>query len=165
MAISGGKILALGMSVDIQELADDHTQIINLESRMVMPGLILINDDGNIVDTVTSLTPVALVQSDKDGFVTFANEAFLQIHGREREEMLRDGWANAIHLDDFERLKTDWSHCIKTGDPMSIEYRIIQPSGRVVHVFKQTVSVRDSNGEVTSHIGTLTDVTAQKDPE
>lgn len=51
VAIQDGRILALGASAEIQKLADETTRIIDLNGRMVMPGLI----DGHVHSTTGAI--------------------------------------------------------------------------------------------------------------
>jgi len=114
------------------------------------------------LSTVTSLSPVALVRTDRDGLVTFVNEAFLRIYGREREEMLMDGWSDAVHPEDIAQVEENWRLSVEAGSKQTSEFRIVQPDGNVVWVLGQAVPVLDSSGDIAGHISTLTDITARK---
>jgi PAS domain S-box-containing protein len=145
---------AAGTTIERRATIADVTERKNTEE--------VLRESEEQLSTVTSLSPVALVRTDKDGLVTFVNDAFLRIYGREQEEMLMDGWADAVHPDDIERLEKEWAANVRSREEQSRDFRIVQPNGNIVRVLSQIVPVLDDNNDIVGHIGTLTDITAQK---
>lgn len=163
-----GKIIWVNMSVTDRKdatgkMVERRSTIVDITDRKLAEEAL--KESEAQLNTVTRFSPVAMVQTDRDGFVTFVNEAFLQIHGREQEEMLRDAWADAIHPEDLGRVEEEWRFCTENDGTFINEYRIVQPGGRIVWVFGQTVPVRDQNGDIVGHVGTLTDITEIKRDE
>jgi PAS domain S-box-containing protein len=114
------------------------------------------------LDTLTNLAPVALVRSDTNGRVIYVNDTFGQIFGRDRDEILGDGWSSAVHPDDLRQVKNEWQHTVVTGSPYVAEYRVLRSDGQVIWVFAQTTPIRGAEGNLTGYIGTLTDITGRK---
>lgn len=133
-------------------------------SESKMSGAILRESEA-LLDTITSHSPVALVRSDREGLVTFVNDTYLQLLGRDRKSVLRDGWAASVHPEDAVGVQEAWYRYVKSGDAYAREFRIVPPSGPAVWVFGQSAPVRDHDGRVLGHVGTLTDITDRKKAE
>lgn len=72
------------------------------------------------------------------------------------------GWIEAVHPDDRERARAVWVTSMSTGVPFEIEYRVCTPSGECKVILSKAVPVRGPGGEVREWVGTLADVTVQR---
>jgi len=70
-----------------------------------------------------------------------------------------------VHPDDRVRWKTAIDESDATGEPLSVEYRICTPDGRVVWVHDEAVLVLDADGVPRFWHGVMFDITVRKEAE
>lgn len=75
-----------------------------------------------------------IIETDELGNVTWANKTYLRIADRSLDEMSGDGWVNAIHPDDRDRIVREWKHTVADRRDLSTSYRIRRPDGIVVRM-------------------------------
>ena len=112
--------------------------------------------------TLTSLVPVGIFQTDLDGQCTYVNDACCEIGGFTSEEALGEGWANALHPEDRDRVFKEWMAAAKSGSEFRSEYRYRHADGEVRWVIGAAIVHCGPDGEPAGFIGSLTDVTDQK---
>lgn len=76
-----------------------------------------------------------------------------------------DAFLNAIHPDDRAQVNAAFSESVKTHQPYRIEHRLLFPDGRIKFVLERGESFYDADGRPTRSIGTVQDITAQKQTE
>jgi len=74
-------------------------------------------------------------------------------------------WETIIHPDDRERVLAAMWQFEETGEPLSIEYRMLHRSGRVIWVSDESVMVRDESGVALWVQGFWVDITERKELE
>ena len=74
-------------------------------------------------------------------------------------------WERIVHDDDREVALTAIEHANATGDPLSMDYRLLAVDGRVVWVHEEAVLLRDDGGIPVVWQGFLLDVTERKEAE
>jgi PAS domain S-box-containing protein len=74
-------------------------------------------------------------------------------------------WETIIHPDDRDRVLTEMRRFQQTGEPLSIEYRMLHRDGRVVWVRDASVIVRDESGAALWVQGFWVDTTERKELE
>ncbi|MDQ3549566.1 MAG: EAL domain-containing protein [Chloroflexota bacterium] len=77
----------------------------------------------------------------------------------------KDRWLSSIHPDDRERVLAADLHADETGEPFSVEYRLIARDGRVVTVHDEARLVHDADGRPVCWQGMFFDVTAMRSAE
>jgi PAS domain S-box-containing protein len=115
--------------------------------------------------TLAQASPVGLFRTDAEGHCCYVNERWCALTGMTLEEALGEGWKQAIHPDDRERVFTQWYEAARQHLPFQSEYRFQRPDGGTTWVFGQSVAQTSPSGEVTGHIGTITDITTNKQAE
>ncbi|MBV8169568.1 MAG: response regulator, partial [Alphaproteobacteria bacterium] len=70
-----------------------------------------------------------------------------------------------IHPDDHARLLDERRRIVDGDDPRELEFRILQPDGRVRTVHNRATTIRDDAGQVVGTFGTLEDVTEKRQVE
>jgi PAS domain S-box-containing protein len=115
--------------------------------------------------TLTVNAPVGIFQTDANGKTIYVNDTWLQYTGMEIEEVLGDGWMKAVHPDDRESLVDDWHNKFQKGLKSSSEYRLVEKNGNTRWVSGRAVPLFNNAGEITGHIGTLSDITDRKNAE
>ncbi|HKW87315.1 MAG TPA: PAS domain S-box protein [Candidatus Acidoferrales bacterium] len=73
-------------------------------------------------------------------------------------------WIRQVHQDDRALVMASETHCLRTGDPIDIEYRMMARDGRVLWFRDRGLVVREESGRVLQH-GFMLDITDRKEAE
>ncbi|HEY9644025.1 MAG TPA: EAL domain-containing protein [Coleofasciculaceae cyanobacterium] len=112
--------------------------------------------------TLAAAAPVGIFCTDTDGNCFYVNHRWCAIAGLTAEESVGQGWMTGLHPEDRDRITTEWYESVQEKRSFRLEYRFQQSDGTVVWVFGQTVAERDSDGQITGYVGTITDITELK---
>ena len=104
--------------------------------------------------------PIGILLMDVDGACDYANRHWLQIAQLSSEQAREDGWWDAIHPDDRERVSEAWEELMR-GTPLSLEFRYQHPGGDIRWVHSRAVALQDDGAEITGYIAVDVDVTEQ----
>jgi PAS domain S-box-containing protein len=104
--------------------------------------------------------PVGILLMDADGACDYANPHWLHIAQVTAEQARDDGWWDAIHPDDRERVSEGWESLMR-GEPLSLEFRYQRGGGEVRWVQSRAAALRDELGEIAGYIAVDVDVTEQ----
>lgn len=85
--------------------------------------------------------------------------------GLTAEQTLGDGWLDALHPDDVERVMQTTRDAIASRQPTDVEYRIRRPEGGWRWVRSRGYPRFGANGEIVSWYGSLEDIQEQKEIE
>lgn len=117
-------------------------------------------------ETLASLSPVGIVRMDGQARFLYVNQRYCEMLGIGREAALGRLWTGTgLHPDDAEHVIAAWERAASAGQAFQCDCRFIRPDAQTVSVLVQTVPTVDANGAVDGHVGTLTDVTEQKQME
>ncbi|MHB1223964.1 MAG: PAS domain S-box protein [Gemmatimonadaceae bacterium] len=98
--------------------------------------------------------------------ITWSREQ-LAIHGLDDVAAPHDfaGFLQRVHADDRRAIIDGCARLRETGEPFSIEYRVLRPDGevRLLHAMGQLAS--DAGGNLTSMVGTSQDITEHRRTE
>ena len=97
-----------------------------------------------------------------DGHHDYYNARWYEFTGVPEGSTDGEGWNGMFHPDDQERAWERWRHCLATGEPYEIEYRLRHRSGRYRWTLGRALPIRDGKGRITRWFGTCTDIDAQK---
>src|SRR5580698_4318860 len=86
------------------------------------------------------------------------------ITGQSLEEYLGNGWLDAVHPEDRERVERDWRECVGGGKIFDNRYRVRTKSGSYRHYDVRAVPI-EREGKIIEWVGASTDVTAQREAE
>jgi PAS domain S-box-containing protein len=112
--------------------------------------------------TLAEASPVCILHTDVFGSCLYVNQRWNTITGMSAELAAGNGWLNAIHPDDTERVKTEWDGAILNAVPFKSEYRFQRPDGTVSWVIGQAVAEVGDGDEIKGYIGTITDISDRK---
>lgn len=115
--------------------------------------------------TLAEVSPVGIFHTDEHGNTTYVNPRWCQISGMTYDEAMGNGWFNAVHEEDKERLRTGWEEATKKKEVSVSEYRFVRPNGSIAWVIGQAIPERDSEGRIVGYVGTTTDITERKKAE
>lgn len=144
-----GKVIGwLGIKNDISDLHQANKALKESEERF---------------KTLAEAMPQMAFIANAKGDITYYNQRWYQyVGGIEGTEGW--GWKNqpVHHPDDLSRTIKTWKHSLKTGENYEIEYRLRRYDGQYRWHLGRAIAVRDENKNITSWIGTNTDIHEQK---
>jgi len=103
--------------------------------------------------------PIGIFRTDQAGLLTHVDARLQQIFALEKRDFPNFGWLDRVHPDDLARVQEHWIRGIATGESLSLEFRLIHPGNKVVHVLARNSPLRDQDGNVTSQLGFIQDIT------
>jgi len=112
---------------------------------------------------LATYAPVGIFQADANGDLTFVNPRWCEIAGMSSDSALKEGWKQAIHPEDLDRVLRVWSR-IQEG-LVSCEFRFVTPQGREVWVLGSSAPLYDSSGQFYGGVGTVLEITERKQAE
>lgn len=115
--------------------------------------------------TLAESSPVGIFHTDATGYTTYVNPRWTTISGVSFEAALGNGWLNAVHEDDKQKLVQGWEEATKNHLISSTQYRFVRPDGSVAWVLGQAVPEKNNENEIIGYVGTITDITQQKKSE
>ena len=74
--------------------------------------------------------PVALIETDANGNVIWANNTYLQLVERDLKEVLNNGWVNVIDQEERSKVFDAWVEAVRQERPFEQEIHITTPNGR-----------------------------------
>lgn len=111
---------------------------------------------------LAKVAPVGIFRNDLQGNCLYGNETSFDMIGLGEAEALGQGWIRVLHPDDRDRVVQNWISFVQEKAPFSCEYRFLRPDQSVIWVYGQSIAERDTTGNIIGFIGTITDITAQK---
>ena len=85
--------------------------------------------------------------------------------GQSGDEVLGEGWLDAIHPEHRDRVADLWRVAVLSGEPYEAEYPIRDDAGGWRTVVARALPVRDEDGSVREWVGTSDDITEQRRAE
>ena len=115
--------------------------------------------------TLVHASPVGIFHTDVQGECIYVNERWCEIAGLKAEEAYGAGWTRALHPKDRERIATEWYAAVREHRLFKSVYRFLCPDGRIIWVYGQAAGEESETGEIIGYVGTVTDITEQKQIE
>lgn len=97
-----------------------------------------------------------------DGFHDYYNQRWYEYTGTPDGSTDGEGWNHMFHPDDQARAWKEWAHCLATGEPYEIEYRLRHHSGEYRWTIGRASPIRNAEGRIVRWIGTCTDIDKAK---
>ena len=107
---------------------------------------------------VVDHAPAMMWVTDPGGECTFLSDTWYQFTGQTEEA----GWMSAIHPEDREAGLVPSAAARARREPYRLEYRLLHASGEYRRVLSIATPHFDSRGEFLGYIGSVLDITAQK---
>ncbi|MDP2011931.1 MAG: PAS domain S-box protein [Phenylobacterium sp.] len=108
--------------------------------------------------TLTETMPGFAWSALPTGALNYATQQWLAYSGLSLEQTVADGWLNAIHPDDLQRVAGVWTTCVATGDPYNIEFRLRRHDATYRWFLVRGLPVRDEAGAITRWVGAAAEV-------
>lgn len=97
-----------------------------------------------------------------DGSLEYFNAQWYLYSGQSREQSDGWGWQPILHPEDLEPSLQQWKRSLSTGQELNIEFRLKRHDGLYRWHLCRALPVRSQSGEITSWIGSSTDIDDQK---
>ena len=110
----------------------------------------------------TEQSPVAIYTTDVHGDCIYANQTYLDMIGYSLNEVLGNGWRNALHPDDTQWVFDNWSKSVNSGGKWNYEYRFINKKGETIWVNGTAKELFNEKNEFIGYLGTNVDITERK---
>ncbi len=112
---------------------------------------------------LSAALPIGVFYCDAFGHCLFVNRRWQEITGSRVEDCLGENWQKAIAPEDRQRVLDQW--LAERSRDCSLEFAVINPSGRRLHVHFHTSPMNDRRGVCIGYSGTLEDITARRESE
>ncbi len=100
--------------------------------------------------------------TDADGRVSTDLLAWRAFTGQGEVELLGDGWLDAVHSADRDRVRDAWAAAVAAGSVLDVECRLRHRDHGTRDFQMRGVPVRDRDGGVREWVGSCTDITDRK---
>lgn len=109
--------------------------------------------------------PQMVWTADANGVINYFNHRWYDYTGLSEAESMGIDGMRAIHPADRTLTLENWSQAITTGNPFEIEHRIRRWDGGYRWFIARSLGIRNVVGEITSWVGTITDIDDRKQIE
>jgi PAS domain S-box-containing protein len=114
---------------------------------------------------VASQSPIMIWQSKTDDTTVHANASWCRFTGLSEEESRGNGWVNAVHPQDRNTILKLWTEAVRSRTPYHAQFRLRRSDGIYRDVLVHGCTSSDPEGAFTGYIGTILDITEQKELE
>ena len=115
--------------------------------------------------TLTNLSSVGISRMNADGDRVYVNDRWGEIAGLSPQDALVQGWQDAIHPGDVDRIRPAWESAFRQRHPYSCECRFLHASGETRWVMAQALPDISEDGKFLGYVSTITDITDRKQSE
>jgi PAS domain S-box-containing protein len=95
---------------------------------------------------------------DANGMNVEVSPRWEQITGMSPEQTRDDGWLAALPVEDVARISPLFRHCLRTGEPLDIEYRVRTKDGAWRWMRSRGKAQRGENEEIVRWYGSVEDI-------
>ncbi|AFY55229.1 PAS/PAC sensor signal transduction histidine kinase [Rivularia sp. PCC 7116] len=115
--------------------------------------------------TLARISPVGIYRCDGSANLLYVNQRWCDITGYNFDQVINQGWREAVYSQDKARVEAQVKNCVEQKIPLECEFRFQRPDNSVVWVLAQSVPEFDIDGVLIGHVGTITDISNQKQSE
>jgi PAS domain S-box-containing protein len=157
----------LQISISVSPVRDSQGRVIGASkvARDISERLLAaqtMRDSEERFRTLASNAPVGIFQTDLAGNTLFVNKAWCDLSGMQPSDARGEGWINAVHPLDRERVIRDWQVACTQGLPSHTEFRFRRPDGSIAWLQGSAEPLCDPQGTMLGYIGTVADITSRK---
>ena len=144
----------LGIMLNITELIDAQRDLHHLQ-----------NTYGALVEQIPAI--VYQDATDEAWTTVYVSPQITRLLGVTPEEWIGDSklWSEMVHDDDRERAIEEVERGIESGEPYSVEYRMVGRDGRVKWFQDTAVMLADAEGKPAFTHGVMLDITERREAE
>ncbi|WP_213805841.1 EAL domain-containing protein [Granulicella sp. dw_53] len=104
------------------------------------------------------LSPQVPWTADAQGQIIEASPQWTVLTGLGRDESMGMAWTKAVYPEDLVGARERWTHSIKTGELLDVEYRVRTTEGKLHWMRARAAPRRDDSGQIIRWYGTLEDI-------
>lgn len=108
--------------------------------------------------TIMAVQGMAVFEANPEGLCTYVNRHYCDISNFSQEECLGNGWINAVHPDDRQKVFTEWNDAVKQQREFKTKYRFLSNTGEISEVIGHAFPLKDKNGKIVSYLGKITQI-------
>lgn len=139
-----------GFCMDIQTMIETQQQLQESEERF---------------RTMAEGTDILIAVGDQTSNATYFNNAWVELTGRSREQLVRFGWVDLVHPQDRDRYVAIYLDAFQVHKPFTGEFRVLTPSGEYRWLLAQGTARFHSDGSFAGYISACIDITQRKQAE
>jgi PAS domain S-box-containing protein len=109
--------------------------------------------------------PMVMWTTRPDTTLDYLNKFSVEFTGMPLKDLLDEGWLNAVHPDDLDRIQRIYAPAIEARQPVLMEYRLRRADGVYRWVLDSGVPKYEKDGSYTGYVGCSFDITERKDAE
>lgn len=112
---------------------------------------------------LTDFLPQMIWTAKPDGRPDYYNQKWLDYVALDAQSAFEQAGEPYIHEDDRPLIRTAWTNCVKTGQALDMEIRLLRASDQTYRWhLTRAVALRDETGKIVRWLGTSTDTEDQK---
>lgn len=115
--------------------------------------------------TLADVAPAGIWRTTADGHCIYVNQALQEQTGRPEEECIGNGWADAIHPEDKERVFAKWYATVARRERYRDEWRWLRPDGSTLWVTTLGAPEFNERGDLVGYVGINIDIQRSKELE
>lgn len=123
---------------------------------------IALRNNEQLFRSLTEVAPIGIFRTDAAGRCLYVNERWRIMTDMDAVAAAGDGWADAIHPDDRERVIDEWNAAVTHQQQFRCEYRFQTKEQIVTWILGLAQAERNQDGDVLGYVGTITNITDQK---
>jgi PAS domain S-box-containing protein len=142
-----------------KELVESHKKIevLNVEIKELKSLIAAATSASKFADErfniLANLLPVGIFRASITGECLFVNKKWIEIAGLSFEKALNNGWKNAIHPDDVDRVLNNWKNTIENHISFDMTYRFLKSDGTSTIVHGRALREEDYEGRLLGYVG------------
>ncbi|HJX07098.1 MAG TPA: EAL domain-containing protein, partial [Actinomycetota bacterium] len=150
----GAPVYWLGVMLDITQMVDAKRDLHHAQSTY-----------GALVEQIPAI--VYQDKTDDSWSTVYVSPQITSLLGVLPEEWVGDSklWSEMLHPDDRDRAIEEVDRGIESGQPYSVEYRMVARDGRVKWFQDTAVMLRDADGKPAYTHGVMLDITERREAE
>ena len=119
--------------------------------------ILLMNKNRIILDDYHT----AIVETNAEGLITWANSTYLELTDRELRDILGNGWVNAIAPEFRDEVFADWQEALEQERNYEGYFEIQKPNGKRVKVHGTAIPTKDAE-HIRGYIGKVKIIMEEK---
>lgn len=112
---------------------------------------------------IETAIPGGIFETDTEGRSTYVNAGLVSLTGYSFEQLRGYGWRIFLMPSEVDRIFLDWQRAVQERQPYFNEVQIRRSDGTTMWILAQAAPKFGPEGEFRGHVGTLTDITRQKE--
>lgn len=112
-------------------------------------------------EAISNASPLGIFVTNVDGDCVYVNPKFCEITGGPAEASYGRLWVGHIHPDDRDYIAKSWYRIATAGRTFDETFRFVDAAGKTLWIKVKAAPIQ-SGGVVSGHVGTVEDITAQR---